>query len=96
VPLKLQIRSYGLNICEADAPTERKVPYTAVWTFSLKGHHICSCVKSGYREQFEVEFDLMIYVCNFDVSDDHRKIRVKYFLNSVIDETCALFPDGCT
>ena len=67
--LKLQIRSYGFNICEADAPTERQVPHTAVRAISITRHQIYSCVKSGYREQFIVDFGLMIYVCNFDVSE---------------------------
>jgi len=69
VLLKLQIRSHGFNICEADAPTGRKVSYTAVWTISIKRHQIYSCVKSGYREEFIVDFGLMVYVCNFDVRE---------------------------
>jgi len=67
--LKLQIRSDGFNICEADAPTERKVPNTAVWEISIKRNQIYSSFQSRYKQQFIVDFGFMIYVCNFDVSE---------------------------
>jgi hypothetical protein len=73
VLLKLQIRSYGVNVCETDAPVERKVPYTVVWAVNIQRHEIYACVKSGYREQFIVDFGLMIYVCNCDVSELSQK-----------------------
>jgi hypothetical protein len=36
-------------------------------------HPVYSCVKSGHREQFIVDFGLMIYVCNSDVSEISHK-----------------------
>jgi hypothetical protein len=67
--LKLQIRRYGFNICESDTAVEHKVPYTDVRTVSVKRNQIYCCVKGGYREQLIVDFGLMIYVCNSDVSE---------------------------
>jgi hypothetical protein len=73
VLLTLQIRSYGGNICETDAPIEGKVPCTAVCAVGMEWHQVYSCVESGHREQFIVDFGLMIYVCNSDVSEISQK-----------------------